>query len=239
FVPLYFLCILIISDKLNLRRLTRIIAFCCALAAAVIYPVCMTAAPFSGYNVVASADFGGGQVLIKSKSGSVLIVTDELNGSRLNSLLNKNYAVNLSAVIILGGEDCVNAYNGLDLNCDTLYIYDKYLNIQPYGNVTVRYENTFSEIGAEFEFYDGYSISVKMDGITVAVCGGKYVPFEWSNILIANTNEFECICDAAICFNNRGFLYNVYDHGDVTFKIENGKAWRIGDLPARATYNLK
>ncbi|MDE5721112.1 MAG: ComEC/Rec2 family competence protein [Clostridia bacterium] len=238
FVPLYFLCILILSDKLNLRRLTRGIAFCCALAAAVIYPVCMTAAPFSGYKIVVSANFGGGQVLIKSKSGSVLIVTDELNESKLNSFLSENYALNLEAVIILGGEDCVTAYDDFALNCDTLYIYDKYINIQPYKNVTVRYESAFSEIGAEFEFYDGYSISIKMDGINVAVCGGRYVPFKWSNILIANTNDFECDYDAAVCFNNRGFLYNVYDHGNVTFKVENGEAWRIGDLPARAAYDL-
>ncbi|MDE6105144.1 MAG: ComEC/Rec2 family competence protein [Clostridia bacterium] len=239
FVPLYFLCILLLSDKLNLKRLARCIAFGCAFAAAVIYPVFMSAAPSSGYTIIASANFVGGQVLIKSKSGNVLIVTENLNASRLNSLLSENYAHSLDAVIILGGEDCVTAYGNFGLNCDTVYIYDKYINIQPYENVSVNYEREFSEIGAEFEFYDGYSVSIDIEGVSVAVCGGSYVPFEWCNILIADTDEFDCECDAAVCFNSRGFLYNVYDHGDVTFKVENGKAWRIGDMPSRATYCLK
>lgn len=222
FILFYFLCLLTLSDKINLTRLKRCASFLCAFFVTVAYVIVKTVAPVSGYRIVASAYYGGSQTLIKSKSGNVLIVTENLNAARLDNLLSENYAFDLDAVIILGGEDCVTAFGGLEVNAQSVYVYGMYINLQPYKNTVVNYETKFTVGGADFEFYDGYSLLINCGGVEVGVCAGDSVPFDKCGIVISSAGAENCECEYSVCYDRLHAEYNLYDCGDITFSIKNG-----------------
>lgn len=214
FLPLYYALILLLSDKLNFKFLVRVIAVAAVAAAAAVYSVINAFAPFGGFKIVVSAYYGGGEVLIKSRGSTVLIVTEGLNPSRLGLLLNDNYCALLDGVIILGGENCSLYYEKCNLNCKSVYVYYGYLNIQPYREVTVNYEQSFTIGGAQYEFTDGYGLRANLGGTTVGISANGKAP-ENCDLLIG-----DCLSAGAIGFNERNLAYNVYDCGDFVFTVK-------------------
>ena len=217
FLPLYYALILLLSDKLNIKFLFRVIAVATVAAATVVYSVINAFSPFGGFKIVVSAYYGGGEVLIKSREGAILIVTEGLNPSRLGLLLNDNYCANLDGVIILGGENCSLYYEKCNLDCKSVYVYYGYLNIQPYGKVTVNYEKSFDLCGVRYEFTDGYGLRANLCGTTVGISANGKAP-ENCDLLIG-----DCLSADAFGFSERNLAYNVYDCGDFVFTGGKGK----------------
>lgn len=218
FVALYALCALTASDKINLTRLKRCITFITAFTLTVAYVIIKTASPLSGYRIVSSAYYGGSQTLIKSKSGNVLIVTEKLNTARIKNLLSENYAFNVDAVVILGGENCMNAFGNLETDCDNVYVCGDYFHIQPYKNAVINYKNKFTVCGADFTFYGGYSLKVNINGTEIGICAGE-VPFTRCGIIISASEAENCDSEYKVCYNGRNSQYNLYDTGDLKFNV--------------------
>ncbi|MDE7305837.1 MAG: hypothetical protein K2N33_00440, partial [Clostridia bacterium] len=218
----------------NLKRLYRIIAGVSVAAVLVVYVLCKTYLPASGFKIIASGNYYGGEVLIKSNKGNVLIVTENVTSAYILTFLNEYYATDISAVIILGGEDCALSYGNLGISCDGVYVYYQYINLQPYKNVEVKYESEFSVGGINFTFGDGYSVNANLDGINLAVCAGNYCPFESCDLLIANDGAINCESKFSAYFNAREYRYNTYDCGDLTFKISGRSLYLTGGYARRA-----
>lgn len=206
FVPIYYIGLLALSDKLNLKLQSRIISVICAVALLCIYIPIKTFYPFNGHKIVVSAYYGGGEVLIKSKNQNILIITENLYLSQTNSFLNDYYSSNLDALIILGGENCASVYGNDCFKCDA-YIYGDYIKIQPFANKTINYEKSFSLGGVDCEFIDGYSLLAKCDGATMRI---NFEYFE----LISEPNTI-------ISFNERNSDNCVYNDGDFIFELKN------------------
>ncbi len=218
----YLICILAVSDKLNLKLLTRFAAIACSVCLLVSYTLWRTYSPASGYKIIASSYYGGGQILIKGGGGNVLIITENLNCSQTGKFLNDYYSTDLSAVIILGGEDCVWVCDGLNVDCGKVFVYDGYFNIQPYGKVEISYENEFTINGADYRFENGYSLMIDCGGIDVAVCAGE-VPFERCDLLIATDGAKGCRSASSACFKGGGLEYDLYRTGALTYSANDGK----------------
>lgn len=233
FVPLYFILLLFASDKLNLKFLKRLIAVLCSAAVLVSYVLAKTFLPASGFKIVVSAYYGGGEVLIKSLQGNVLIVTKDVNGDRLAGTVNKYYAGNISAVIILGGEDCVKTYENLNLNCKTVCIYKNYINMQPFSGVEINYEREFTVGGVNFSYADGYSIFADLNGTEVAVCAGEDIPFESCDLLVSVNENTKCASYYTAYFNLSDYYYNVYDFGDLIYHANGGEIKSAGVYPPK------
>lgn len=233
FLPLYYLGLFLVSDKLNLKRLHRIIAGISAAAVLVTYVLCRTF-PANGFRIVASGNYYGGEVLIKSNKGNVLIVTENVTSAYLPTFLNEYYATDISAVIILGGEDCALSYGNLGVSADAVYVFYQYINVQPYKSVEVKYESGFSVGGVNFTFGDGYSVAADCDGIEIVVCAGDVCPFESCDLLIASDGAVSCESKFNAYFNARDYRYNAYDCGDLTFKISGHTLYAADGYPERA-----
>ena len=217
FVPVYYLGLLALSDKFNLKWKYRLIPTMCSIVFLCAYIPLKTFSPFNGYKVCVSAYYGGGEVLFKSKNTKILVITENLNLSRTDEFLNNYYSSNIDALIILGGENCVSVY-GTDFDCDA-YIYGAYINIQPYKNKTVNYEKSFSLGGINFEFADGYSLLATYDEVTVGVCAGNYIPFDYCDYLLTDSLD-ECEAKTVVSFNERNSDNCIYDNGDFVFKLK-------------------
>ena len=216
----FYIAVLALSDKINLKLKYRLTAVTCVAVFVFVNVVSNVFAPFSGYRIIVSANYGGGEVLIKSKGENILIVTENLSPEKTQSMLNEYYALDLTALIILGGENCVSSYDGFALNCKNLYIYYGYINVQPYKNCTVNYESEFNIKGIEFAFADGYSLNAKCGNTKVAVCAGEYVPFENCDLLVTDSDG-KCDSPYRVSFENRNCEYCIYDCGDLIFDCGN------------------
>ena len=224
----YFICILAASDKLNLKLLTRFAAVGCSVCLLCSYTLWRTYSPAFGYKIVASAYYGGGQVLIKGGGGNVLIITENLNLSQTQKFLSKNYSTDLSAVIILGGEDCIAVYNSLNIDCEA-YVYDGYSGILPPDNSDIKYEDSFTMNGANYRFEDGYSVMISCGGINVAVCAGE-VPFECCDLLLSVAGISDCQSASSTCFNGAGLEYDIYRTGQLTYSAKDGNLDLLGPV---------
>ena len=218
FVPVYFLGLLALSDKFNLKFKYRIIPVICAAVFLCAYVPIKTYSPFSGYKVIASAYYGGGEVLFKSRDKKILIVTENLNSSRTDYFLSRYYSSDIDGLIILGDENCVTAYGKFTLNCEG-YVFGDYINIQPFKNVTINYEKSFSLGGIDFEFENGYSIVAKYGGITVGICAGDCIPFDYCDYLFTDSLD-ECKAKTKISFNERNSENSIYNDGDFNFRLK-------------------
>lgn len=223
FVPLYFICVLCISDKINFKRVSRII--CTALSVIILgaFVLVRTFSPFSGLEIAVSAYYGGGEVILKTPMGSVLVVNDGANSGRVSGALNEYYAFNPVGVVILGGEDSALYYSELNVNCKDIYACKLNIAVQPYNGATVHYEKEFCLCGINFEFYDSGSLFVEYESFTLGICDGKN-PFDYCNMLIAqNAQEDEkYLADTTVFFHSKGFKYNVYEYGNVEFYVKDG-----------------
>ena len=217
FVPVYFFGLFALSDKFNLKLKYRLISVISASAFLCTYIPLMTFSPFGGYKIIASAYYGGGEVLFKSRNTKILVVTENLNLSRTDDFLNRYYSSDIDALIILGGENCAMVYGNTDLKCDA-YIFGEYINIQPFRNKNINYENKFNLGGIQFEFVDGYSLIAEYNGETIGVCAGNCVPFDYCDYLFTDS-QGECNTKTLVSFNER-ILSCIYDCGDFVFRLE-------------------
>ncbi len=227
FVPIYFLGVLAIGDKLNLKPLARIIA---AVGTAIIlsgYVLLMYGSPFLGYSVTVSSYRSGGEVLIKSPEGAVLIVTDDADVSRLDGMLNRSYQSEIDALVIVG-ENAASEYGKLNLDCGEIYLNKRKTEIQPY-ETPLKYESRFTVCGVNFRFFDDGTLFAEASGVTMGICSDEHFALPDCDILISDTENVFINCKAEIYFNNRYGELNVYDCGDIRLSIKNGN-FRVKNL---------
>ena len=235
FIPLYYLGILTLSDKLNFKPFMRLFGISLALLVLTFYVIIKTYSPISGFEITVSAK-NSNCVLIKSSSGKVLII-DQTCNSHVDNTLNEYYSTDLDGVIILGDEDCVFTYGNTNLKCEDVYIFNLYLNITPYDYATVHYVKEFSVAGIDFTFYDGYSLLADIGDISVGICSGS-VPFTECDLLISKNKNSVCNAARTVYFKLPDYKLNTYYYGDISFLVKDKtlklKTWLRPLTPLKA-----
>ncbi|MDE6505150.1 MAG: ComEC family competence protein [Clostridia bacterium] len=228
FALLYYAGITVFSDKFNIKLAPRVITSAMVLAILTLFVIIQTYSPAEGHKIIINGSQNGGCVIVKSQQGSVLIITEDAASSRVIDALNNNYSLNLSGVIILGGEECVTAYD-TDLNCKDVYVSNLYTPVQPYKNITVHYEKEFTAGGVKFEYVDGQNIIFYSDGIIAGVSASKEIKIEKCDILISRylnlnteTTDFFCETQHTVYFSLDGYIYNCYEYGEMVYRTHLG-----------------
>lgn len=228
FIPIYFIAVLFISDKLNIGYIVRSAGIILSAAALAAFVLVSTNSPFNGFSVSVSASYGGGCVIMKSSQGSVLIITENASVSRVISSLNESYSLNPDGVIILGGDGCATAYDP-ELGGNGVYISNTYLPVQPFRDVEFHYERNFTLCGINFEFTDGYNLLCDLDGVSVGVSAGA-INIGSCDLLISRSLNFDGETRDVICnaennayFSLKGYRYNAYEYGTLNYLIKNGE----------------
>lgn len=223
FLPVFFVLLILISDKLNLRRLRRVVALICTVAVLFCYTLVKTYFPLSGVQIIVSAK-NGEAVLFKTPTGTVLVVTEDADEGIL-ATLNDYYASRLQGAVILGGEDCALLYPSLGLACDG-YVCSLSPNVQPGGGV-VHYVQQFELCGIQFEFADGYSLYAQAEELRLGICAGEQLLGIDCDLLISH-DESPRFDGQTVYFSLRGSAVNAYDDGDLLFYLRNGNLTRCG-----------
>lgn len=232
FVPIYLVGILILSDKLNVKLLQRTIAFGCSIIILVGYVLLRNYSPFRGYKVIISAFNGGGEILIKSPQGNILIITDEVDAARLESMLNRNYCKDIDSVIIIGEGD-LDAYARLNLDCDNIYVCNRFPQIQPYGDFIINYVNDFTAYGVSCMFLDQNTLLAEVGQVKFGVCAAENTHIFNCDVFVSDTQSRFVDCGLEVYFNNRIGTLNVFDCGDLIFKINDGNYRLVNTIPPK------
>jgi ComEC/Rec2-related protein len=221
-----FAFILAFSDKVNLKIKARaVIATCCAVVFA--FTTLVQVFVPSGYvRITASAYYGGGMVIIRSSQGCVLVVTQDLTATRLQSTLNKNGAASIDALVIIGDDYCLEEYYNIDYDISDVYVSSDRLDVDNIGNAAVHYGKNFSLYGVDYYFRDGYTLKVTYEGVTIGVAAGEYNNLGKVDMLFTLKNNTSCKATNTFYFDRDDDVYGVcsiYDCGDLHFTINNGK----------------
>jgi ComEC/Rec2-related protein len=221
-----FAFILAFSDKVNLKRNARaVMATVCAVVVT-FATVAQMIVPDGTLRVTASAYYGGGMLIVRSSQGTTLIVTQDLTTNRLQSTLNKNGAGNVDALIILGDDYALEEYFDIDYDIPDVYVaYDR-LDIDNVGDATVHYGKSFSLYGVNYFFYDGYTIKLTYQDVTIGVSCGEYNNIKKVDMLFSLKKNTKCETDNLFYFDKDDDIYgecNIYDVGDLHFVINGGK----------------
>lgn len=231
FIPLYYLGLFALSDKINLKALQRITAFVCAAVMLVTY-VSVKAFPPNGiYKIYVGANHGGGSVLIKHGKQNILIITQGLSASGIKTMLNEKYSADIDAVIILGGEDSATAFGAFGLDCEKLFCFSGNIQLQPYKDATVFYESEFTLGGTQFSFYDGYSLLAQCGGIKIGISAGE-TSFTDCDITLAQNSTGETAKFNAY-YEDRSAPYSLYDCGALEFNVKDGNITLTTPIPDR------
>lgn len=230
FVPIYFICVLCLNDKINLKFIERVIAFACSVIILTSYVLMRSYYPFSGYQVIISSYTRGGEVLIRSPQGTVLIVTDDISPSVVKDMLNRNYCQTIDAIILLGDND-ISVYAELGIDCDTIYVYERDPNIQPYDGIIINYSTDFDVCGVNCSFYDQSTLLADVEGVKFGICAEENTKILNCDILVSDSANTFADCGIEVFFNNRLGALNVFDCGDIIFRIKDGNCRLTSKIP--------
>lgn len=221
FVPLYFAGALFLSDKINIKLKTRIVATCVSAAVLISYVLSMYAYPAKGFNVIVSAYGAGGEVIVKSQSGTLLVVTDDINADRLKQTLNEHYITDIDVLVILGKNGADNLLR-LGIDCREIRLNESDSPVQPYSGYTLIYESCFTACGTACRFFDDGTLLVTCGGISVGICGGDNFAMPDCDILITDVKNSFVGCREEIYLNNACGSLNVFERGDISIRIQDG-----------------
>jgi hypothetical protein len=215
-----------ISDKFNIKKLARVIIAVVTVCAFTFVSIFQSIMPVNSVRVIASAYYNGGIVIIKTSEGAVLVVTEDLNTNRLSSALNKYGVTDLSSVIILGGDECLDIYFDLGITANNIYLSQDLIGIESIGNSSIYFLSDFSIYGVDYKFYDSYSIVASYDGVRVGISAGEYQNIPKVDLLFSVNESYYQKADITYYFNRVNDITtsqnNIYDCGDLQFTIKNG-----------------
>jgi ComEC/Rec2-related protein len=215
-----------ISDKFNFRRFVRVSLCSIAALSTACFSIIGCIVPYGGASIIVSAYYGGGIVIIKSPYGNALVVTQDYNTSRLGATLSGYSSEDISALVIVG-EDWLDAYYGLDIAADDVYIYGGNFPITGEGMMNVHFVYEFTTCGTYFNFYDAESLNAQICGVNIGICSGESNPFGRLDMLISQSSQTASGVKNKIYFNSSGGDYNIYDCGDLQFYAESGRLIKI------------
>lgn len=226
----YFLAVYVVSGHVNIKVRFRVLV-AGVLAAVVASGIGLANyIPPGGVRVTASAREGSAAVLLSTRSGSVLVLSEEPSAYDISGLVGENGGGNLSAMIILGGYESVLAYTRSGVECSDVYVWQDNLHFQPYSGVTVHYERTFSAAGIEFEYCGSHDLGAYAGGISIGISCGENVMLESCDLLFAAAESRACEYGTAVYFSKVNSQLNLYDCGDLQFVAKDGKMYSIGNI---------
>lgn len=219
FVLLYFISALFLSDKINFKKITRLIALGCSAVILTSYVLFRYAPPQSGYRVIVSAYGSGGEIVIKSRYGTLLVITDDVNAERLESFLNNNYITGVDAIVIVG-EDAAETYSRLDTDCYEIRLNDRLPQLQPYGDFLLIYESKFNSCGVDCLFCDNQTLLLNFGGISMGVCSEENYALPNCDIMVTDVQNVFVKCSTEIYFNKKYGEYNVAERGNIYIDVQ-------------------
>ena len=120
------------------------------------------------------------------------------------------------------GEDALDLYPKLNIDCREIYMYYNYPQIQPYGDLLIKYVEDMQLFGVDFYFYSNEIVEADIGGVKFGICANRNVVIKECDVLIADEQNTVAACGAEVYFNNRCGPLNVFDCGDITFEVKNG-----------------
>ncbi len=232
-VPYFAAVALFASDKINMKIKARLSLVALTLCAFTVNCVAKAVVPQGCAKIIVSGYYGGGIVIIKTSGGTALIITEDYQSYHLESTLNEYFSSNVSSVIILGGDECLQTCFNLSIEFSDAYVYKGAAYTERAGKAIVHGETSFSLYGVDYDFCDSYSLTAEVGGVRMGICAGENINVSEADLLVSVYPCADFDENKVVYFSLKGYENNIYDCGDLIFKAEGGKLNKIGITPVR------
>ncbi|MCD8371903.1 MAG: ComEC/Rec2 family competence protein [Clostridia bacterium] len=226
FIAPYYAVVLLLSDKVNLASKVKAVLFPLGVALVSLGVFLSAYTPSGSLKITATAWYGDSSaVLFQTDNSSVLVICQTPSSYDISILLRQNGVNEPDAIIILGDEDSVLAYNTCGKTCGDIYVYYTNPAIQPFTGATVHYAQSFYIDGVKYTFFDYGNLLAEYGGMSVGVCMYEDPAFFFCDLLISETYTEAVFTHRTIYFRDVNDYDNIYDLGDLQFVIRNGKLY--------------
>ncbi|MGN0805437.1 MAG: ComEC/Rec2 family competence protein [Candidatus Coproplasma sp.] len=150
---------LALSDKLNLKKGVRYAMV--GLTFVAVLCVSVTPAFGKGTSIEFAAATDGGYAYISNSQGTVLIVTQNIDG------VPDYVCRSADALVIVGGDDALAAMINLGGGFERVYLKGSSAFIPPLGDYFITCSDSFTECGIDFKF-EGDALYISCDGVRAA-----------------------------------------------------------------------
>ena len=217
----------VLSDKFNFTRSFRAAAggvcalcmvLCCTLGGVV---------PGGQTRIVAGGYYNGGMVIVRSQSGTALIVVCDTYAGGINSFVNTYAPEGVDDLIIIGGDGCAAYYYECGVDVKNVWLPPSEIPVGLDG-AQAHYEAQFQLHGTYYAFNDSYTLTATANGVTFAVAAGDVADVGSADILFTVNGDISCPADISVCFDGEGCDYNLYVQGRLQFIAKGGKLISAG-----------
>ncbi len=228
-----FALVAVLSDKFNFSRSFRaaaggVCAVCFALC-------CMLGGMVFGSEtrIVADGSYGGGMVLVRSQSGTTLILICDTYAGSIPSFVNTYAPEGVDDLIITGGDECAAYYYECGVAADNVWLPPSSINLGGLDGAQAHYEQNFTLHGTYYAFNDGYTLSADTNGVTFLVSAGQYINAPSADIAFIALPGAQCAANTCVYLSGSGGDFNAYAQGCLQFILNGGKLILTGLIPAR------
>ncbi len=216
-----------LSDKFNFSKSFRAAA---AGICAACFALCCTlgGAVFGGETrIVAAGYYGGGMVLVRSNSGTALIIVEDTYAGGMAAFINTYAPEGVDDIIIVGGDGCATYYYECGAEAENVWISPSTINLPALDGTTVHYEQSFELGGTYYEFIDSYTLTASANGVTFAVCCGGSAP-EFCDLLFTAGAQTSGEANTTVYFSGGGGDFDLYVQGRLQFIANGGRLLLTG-----------
>lgn len=182
--------------------------------------------------IVAGGYYGGGMVLVHSRSSTSLIVIEGTYPGGISSFVSTYAPGGVDELIILGGDECASYFYECGAECDIVRLPPSSIDLGALDGAEVSYLKNFQSDGIYYEFIDGYTLSVSCRGITFAVAAGQYAHVGACDLAFILNGSARVPAENEVYFAGEGGDFDLCAQGCLQFIAKGGKLLLTGYMPA-------
>jgi len=230
FIPLYFIPLVLFTDKVNLGIISR--ATCIALSFAIFcgYTLAQIFVLDGDAILTVCATYGGGTIVIKDSNYTTVVLTEDVYVENLNLTLSKHGANRPDNIVVLGGETCIEKCFAFGITAPNLYLPYSNVPLQPFNNSVVHYEKEFKLGDIKFEYVDGYNLNVDIYSSIVRISDGGAGQGN-ADLLVTGSIVGDFVAENIVYYQLKTQNLSVYNCGDLRFLANGGKLKLITATP--------
>lgn len=227
-----FACIAALSDKFNFSHSFR--AAACGVCAVCFALGCFLQnyVPEGSARIIARSAYSGGMALVRSRSGSALILACDTYPGAVSSFVNEYAPGGVDDVIIVGGDECASYYYSCGVEAERVWMSPHSLASGIDGAVAF-YHRDFELHGAYYEFTDGYTLSVTVCGARFCFAAGERADPGDASLAFVASDSAACSAPIVVRFDGGAGDFDLYRQGCLQFVAESGKLELKGPVPAK------
>lgn len=211
----------VLSDKFNFARPFRAAASVVLAGCTAMLFVAEGAVFGDETRVVAGGAYDGGMVLLRSRSGTALVLIDGTYEGGLSTFVNTYAPGGVDDIILVGGDEAAEYWYGCGVEADDVWLPPGSLPVGAVDGAAVHNQSDFVLGGCVFRFADDYTLCITSNGVEMAICAGQYINIPRCDLMFTLEEVGREAAATVVCFNGSYSHFDLYSSGCLQFVLND------------------